>query len=377
MSIYRRKSGRYAVLIDLEPTSTGGRRRRSLGTYATRKDAERAERDALTARDRGIDLAPASVTVATLITRYIERCKTADCAPKTTERYEELARLHIVPIVGETPVAKLKPAHVSEIYARAKRGGLSAKTVRHVHSVLSAALAWAVDQEVAIRNVATKAAKDLPKVQTSPARALTEAEARALLEAAKDTPWHAFLALALFTGARRGEIAALRWSGIDLDRRSATISESLTLTRGNGLSFKGTKTGAVRAIPLNTLAIEALRLQKARQNQERLRIGQAYEANDLVFSDASGRPWNLCSISNAFKRITRRAGLSVRLHDLRHTAATWMLQGRTDVRTVAGVLGHNSATTTLKTYSHVMPGAMECAVDTISERLSRPNLSAV
>lgn len=370
MSIYRRKSGHYAVLIDLEPSATGLRRRKSIGTFHTRKEAERAEREALQARDRGIDLSPKTVTVREIIARYIERCKTANRAPATVTRYEELAR-HINDKLGEIPLAKLKPAHVTELHASAARKGLSPKSIHHVHGLLNAALSWAAERELVLRNVAKLTAKDLPKVPTSLARALTEAEARAILAASDGTPWQAFITLALTTGARRSEIAALRWSCIDFERRSARIEASLTLTQDGSVEFKGTKTNTVRVVPLSAPAIEALRAQKARQAEERLRAGALYRSNDLVFADALGQPWNPRSISNGFARIAKLADVRVRLHDTRHSAATWMLQAGTDVRTVAAVLGHTDATTTLRTYSHVMPGATEAAVDAIAERLRR------
>jgi len=376
MSVYKRKSGRYAVLVDLEATALGGRRRKSIGTYRTRKEAEAAERKALEARDRGIDLAPQTVTVQELLERYIERCKTKALATKTLERYEELAKCHLRPVVGGLTLAKLKPAHVLNVYAKATEKGLSPKSVRHVHGLLHAALDWAVEQNLCFRNVADVTKRDLPKAQRSPARALTEGEARRLLDAAVGTPWHALFTLAFCTGARRAELAALRWSNVDLERGSVTISESVVRTK-SGLEFKGTKTGSVRVVPLNEPAVAALRSHRAAQNKKRLRKGEEYQVRDLVFADSFGRPWNPSSISNAFDRLAREAKLSTtRLHDVRHSAATWLLQGGIDVRTVAAVLGHSTPVTTLNTYAHVMPGAEAKAVEAIAERLQKVDSSA-
>ena len=371
MSTYKRKSGRYAVLIDLEATATGLRRRKSIGTFRTRKEAEAAERKALEARDRGCDLNPQTVTVRELLEKYAERCRTKALATKTLERYEELAKCHLLPVIGGLSLARLKPTHVANVYAKASEKGLSPKSVRHVHSLLHAALEWAVEQNLCFRNVADVAKRDLPKAQRSPAKALTEEEARRLLDAAVGTPWHAFFTLAFCTGARRAELAALRWSNVDFERGTVTISESVVRTR-NGLEFKGTKTGCVRVVPLNGLAIAALRSHRAAQNSKRLFKGEEYEVRGLVFADQLGRPWNPGSISNAFDRMARETKLSTtRLHDVRHSAATWLLQGGIDVRTVAAVLGHSTPVTTLNTYAHVMPGAEAKAVEAIAERLGR------
>jgi hypothetical protein len=113
MSIYRRKSGRYAVLVDLEPTA-GLRRRKSIGTYRTRKEAERAERQAIEARDRGIDVAPQTVTVADLLQRYIAERESLGRAAKTVRDYRYLDAHVIRPALGDAPAAKLKPARIAE-----------------------------------------------------------------------------------------------------------------------------------------------------------------------------------------------------------------------------------------------------------------------
>lgn len=175
MSIYRRKSGRYAVLVELDPTSSGLRKRKSIGTYRTKKEAEAAERRAIEARDNGTDLSPKTLTVSALIGRYLDRCRTASRATKTLERYESLARCHILPVVGGVTLARLQPGHVGEVCARAARDR-SPRTVRHVHSLLYAALDWGVTQNLCARNIADISKGDLPKAKRSPALAFTHDE---------------------------------------------------------------------------------------------------------------------------------------------------------------------------------------------------------
>jgi len=305
-----------------------------------------------------------------LLTRYMQRCRTKALATKTLERYTELAEHHISPVIGRVALAKLSPTQVTSVYTQAAKK-LSPKTVRHVHGLLHAALDWAVERNLCIRNVSDVAKSDLPKAQRSPAKALTENEVRRLLDAAVGTPWHAFFVLAICSGARRAELAALRWSNVDLERGTVTISESVVRTK-TGLEFKGTKTGRSRVVPLNALAVAALSSHRASQNAEPLHEEEDNQAGSLVFADPLGRPWNPGSISNAFDRLARETKLSTtRLHDVRHSAATWLLQGGVDVRTVAAVLGHSSPVTTLNCYAHVMPGAEARAVEAIAERLGR------
>jgi integrase len=234
-----------------------------------------------------------------------------------------------------------------------------------------------MDRDLCVQNVVTKARGDLPKLVRSPARSLTEDEIGRLRTATVDTPWELLFLVSLCTGARRSEVAALRWASVDLDHGRATISESLTPTK-DGVAFKSTKTGVARVVSLNSVAVTALRAQRARQNAERELIGPGYRDRDLVFATPVGDPWHPRSITNGFARRSREAGIvGVRLHDLRHSAATWLLQAGVDVRTVAEVLGHASAVTTMQTYAHVMPGAQEQAVERIADRLNATAAASV
>jgi len=133
---------------------------------------------------------------------------------------------------------------------------------------------------------------------------------------------------------------------------------------------KGTKTGRTRVIPLSAGALAALRNERVRQAQERLIAGGLYADNGRVFQASGGGNVGLMAITDGFRKIARRAGLSLTsFHALRHTAATWMLVGGVDIRTTASVLGHSTAATTLGVYAHVVVSAQESAVDAIDRRL--------
>ncbi len=179
VSVYKRKSGRWAVLIDLEPTATGGRRRRSIGTYATRKDAERAERAALSQRDLGIEVSPRTVTIASLLERYMSD-SAARLQATTKARYRTLIDKLIVPHLGEMTLARTRPAHLAEWMTTLRaRGGhkgkaLSAKTCRHAFVLLSTAWRWAIRMQFAAVN--PLAAVAAPSVSRSRARALSAGE---------------------------------------------------------------------------------------------------------------------------------------------------------------------------------------------------------
>jgi integrase len=380
MSVYKRTSGRWAVLIDLDASATGKRRRRSVGTFATRKDAERAEREALTARDRGIDLSPSTITVAQLLSRFLRDRQALGRGAKTLEEYGRLAELYIVPHVGSTLVSKLRPAHVSEwvstILEHGGRGGgpIAAKTARHALSLLSSALRWGLRLDLVGRNVCESVSA--PSAVRSEAKALTSDEVGALTVTARGSRWEHFVTLALRLGARRGELLALHWSDVDLTKRVVIVRGSMSQIKGSTV-LKSTKSGRIRALPLSAGAVDALRKQRVLQREDRLRAGAVYLADpaDPVFTDEIGQRLSPKAATNAYARLAKRAGISTtRLHDLRHTAATNLIAGGIDVRTAASLLGHANASVTLSVYSHVVDGAERAAIDVLSERLDRAEL---
>jgi integrase len=377
VSVYKRTSGRWAVVVDVERRNDGKRVRRTLGTFATRKEAERAHRQALDARDHGINVAPVKLTVAELMSRFIARCRTGDRTAATIETYEQKFNRYIAPSLGQFSLLKLRPAHIAEWIAALRRTGgkngkpLSPKTVRNVFGLLHGALAWAVGLELVGRNVCDTGAVKPPRAPRSPAKALEDGEVARLLAAANATRWGPFLTLALATGGRRGELCALSWSDVDFEGQTLTIARSLSQTK-NRVELKGTKTGSIRRLALSRLALEALRRQSAAQAQDRLLACGRYVDEGAVFATPLGGRVTPMSATKAFVRLAKVAHISTtRLHDTRHTAATHLLVGGTDVRTAAGVLGHATANVTLSIYAHLVADVQRAAIEGLGARLER------
>jgi len=385
VSIYRRKSGHYAVLIDLEPAAAGLRRRKSIGTYRTRKEAERAERQALEARDRGIDLSPKTVTVSQLLDRYLGDREALGRGAKTLQEYRSYADRLLRPHLGGIALAKLRPVRIAEwrdeLLARGgkpikdKDGNLhdrplSAKTVYHAFTLLNGALRFALRMDLIGRNPCEAVTR--PSVQRSDAAAIAPDQVTNLLDVARGTRWEAFVTLALTTGCRRGELCGLSWSDYDPANATLTIRHSLSQTRA-GIVLKAPKTNTVRTLPLSRMAVEALKVQRVLQSKERLAAGAAYQnLDDAIFADELGHRVSPMTATCAFERIARKAAISTtRLHDCRHTVATTLLLAGVDVRTTAGVLGHASPTITLSTYAHLLPEAQREAIERLGDRLEQ------
>ena len=192
---------------------------------------------------------------------------------------------------------------------------------------------------------------------------MTPEDVQKLLATAQDTPYYTLIYAALYTGMRRGELLGLRWCDVDLDMATLSVVQSLQRRYGGEFLVKEPKSSRGRrliALP-PSLAI-LLRQHKAQQDDVRKLLGLALAETDLVFAHLDASPLDPSTISHAFGRITRKAGLpNIRFHDLRHTHASLMLRNGVHPKIVSERLGHSSIAITLDTYSHVLPGLQEAA----------------
>ena len=311
------------------------------------------------------------------MSRFIEHCRANDRTSATLETYEEKSKHYIVPKLGTVLLSKLRPTHISEWVTELRTGGgqngkpLSPKTVRNVFGLLHGALEWALGLELVARNVCHTPAAKPPRLSPSPAKAFADDEVAKLLTAANATRWGPFVTLALATGARRGELCALSWSDVNFENQTLTIAKSLSQTKDR-LELKGTKTGSVRRLGLSRLALEALRRQRAMQIRDKRLAPADYVDEGAVFATPLGRRITPMSATKAFVRLAKTAEISTtRLHDTRHTAATHLIVGGTDVRTTASVLGHTTPNVTLSIYAHLVAEVQRAAVERLGATLER------
>jgi integrase len=293
-----------------------------------------------------------------------------EVSPKTHERYSQIVNHSLAPALGNVPLAKLAPVHIQEAYSRwadegrhdGKPGGLSAQTRRHIHRVLHAALVRAVEQQLIVRNPCEAFRRRLPKVARHEMTTLTTEQGARLLEAIRRHRVYWPVLIALATGARRGEILALRWRNVDLDRGTARIVESLEQTKA-GMRFKAPKTDRARVVTLPAFAIEELRRLKRDQAERLLGLGVRQSDDTLVCAREDGEPMLPTSLTHEFVKVASRVdGVPrVRFHDLRHSHATQLLLAGVHPKVAQERLGHASITTTLDLYSHVTATMQEDA----------------
>jgi integrase len=241
--------------------------------------------------------------------------------------------------------------------------------VNFVHGVLRGALKDAVKWGMVGRNVTD--AVTTPRRSTVPTDALSADQARALLAAAAGDDLEALYVLALTAGLRLGELQALRWSAVDLDRQRLEVRATYQGNVDGEPVFASPKTErSRRTVQLSALAIDALRRHRVRQHELRLQIGSLWQDHGLVFATTFGRPLDGNNLrTRSFAPLLVRAGLPpMRFHDLRHAAATLLMSEGVPIKAVSELLGHSDVATTLRIYSHVLPtmhGAAADAMDRI------------
>jgi integrase len=325
----------------------------------TRRQAQAELTRLLAEAQRGQYLDPSRETLAEFLDRWDRDWAADNVSAKTRERYRQLIHNQIVPHIGQLALQKLRPADLSQLYARLLRQGstdgtpLAARTVGHVHRLLGKALAHAVHPWALLAQNPARGVKP-PRVATSEIEILRDDQIATMLSTLKGRAIYPLVIVALGTGLRRGELCALRWRDLDGDR--LRVERSLEQTRSGGLRFKAPKTSyGRRSISLAPSLIAELRSHYKAQAQHRLALGLGKAGpDDLIFPNYLGEPRAPDGLTKEFTAAMRELGLPITLHALRHTHASQLISAGVDVLTVSRRLGHGSAAITLGVYGHLM-----------------------
>jgi integrase len=355
-----RSPGHWAIILDLPDPAGGGRKQRWHSFKGTKREAQRQCARLISEMDKGTAVEPSRMTVAAFLERWIEHMQ-GQVSPRSHERYAEIARKNLVPVLGGLMLAKLQPAHISQAYAKALasgrrdgKGGLSARTVTHMHRVLREALQQAFGWQLLARNPAD--AVKPPKVERKQMKVLDTDATAELIEASRRYRIFIPILLGVLCGLRRGEIAALRWRSVDLETGQLRVVASIEQTKA-GCREKETKSGRDRVIALPAMLVGELRRHRAEQAEELLQLGIRLTDDSYVVAQADGSPLQPNSLTHAFADFLEAHGLQrVRLHDLRHSHATHLLAAGIHPKVASERLGHSKVGITLDLYSHVLPG---------------------
>ena len=354
-TICKRKDGRWEAKACIGYDAEG-KLKRVTKYFRTRQEAAAWLAEVQTARRTGQFVEPDRITVGEWVLRYLRTYVKPKVRPTSYANYMDVVRLHIAPAIGGIPLQQLRRHTIQEFYNRTAEK-FSPWRIARIHIVLSGALRQAVRDNLIPVNPAEYTTR--PPIKRKEMKVLSPEEVNRYLEAAREHRLYAAFLLELTTGLRRGELLALKWEDVDFTKRTLTVKRALSrvcyadegFTR---LEFTETKTEASRrTIPLLPEVVQELKRHKARQNEERLFFGAAYRDGNLIFAQEDGRPVDPRTFHRWHTSILKKAGLPhVRVHDLRHTFATLLLQAGENPENLRDLLGHTKTSTTLDLYCH-------------------------
>jgi integrase len=333
--------------------------------HGTKADARAKLRELLKSGDDGTHVAPDKITLGEWVGLWI-----ASGAPgrrqkrvgrRTLERYGELLRCHVVPTLGARPLQQLQPTEIDALYAQLE-SKIAPRTAHHVHTVLSACLTTAVRKGLLVANPIARAEKIPSPSESDHGTVLDGEQLRTLVEGFTDSVLFPIVAVAAFTGARRNEILALRWSDLDTDKKTLRIERAVEQVHGQPLALKGPKTARGKRTIMIDDDLLALLLSE-REKHLRIKAGVPdWAAVDLslvrlpddalIFPNppAPGEDFSFAKLRNPdnttkeFIRKARNLGFTgLRLHDLRGTHETLLLDAGVPVHVVAARCGHDPA----------------------------------
>lgn len=371
----RAGSRHWYIIYDLPPGPDGKRRQKMQSCPGMTKPEARLELARIqTEISRGTFVEPSTLTVAEHLTHWLERKSTFEGrSPSTVAGYSVNIDRHITPYLGKHLLTKLTPSHIQRFYDRLHDSGLSNKTIKNIHGILRCALNQAVKQDVLVKNPADKV--DVPRVDRPRITIATEIDLMKLYVAIDESPYRIPIRLALATGARRGEVLALKWSDFDADRGLLTIQRAVVQVKGN-VVYKGTKSGNVRVLQLGPTIIAELVEHQTAQAERLNVIGIRDTYGDWICTDFHGKAQTPSGLGTAYYRLKKSTGIEVTLHGLRHTWVTEQLAAGVASETVQKASGHATMAFMHDRYGHAQARHQQATVD-VSERLlnTKPTIS--
>ncbi|MEY8404525.1 site-specific integrase [Oscillospiraceae bacterium 44-34] len=316
-------------------------------------------------------LKAAQYTVGQWMDIWFENYAKIKVRPSSHQTYRGYIDNHIKPNIGKIQLGKLTTLELQKLYkkllskgrvarieAKGQPKGLSPKTVRNIHQVISSAMDFARAQKLIAVNPADGCA--LPKLEHREMKTLPVEQLASFLREAKESGVFEMYYIELATGLRRGELLGLKWEDLDLEQGTLRVQRQVSRINGEVVEAPLKTKNSYRTISLGEDAVGILK-------EQRKKCG----GSEYVFPSPTGGPISPDSVIQMLHRVLKRAGLpKVRFHDLRHTFATVALQNGVDIKTVSGMLGHYSAGFTLDTYAHVTTQAQREAAKTMGSVLS-------
>ena len=358
-NIRQRAKNSWTITIELPRDEVSNKRRQKFFTVrGSKKDAEKFLTEKLRELDTGILIDTTKIKFGEYLDFWKE--KTFNNLEVTTEEgYIQKIDKHIKPYLGNIVLENLKPLHLQNFYSEKLKngrldgkGGLSERTVLALHRIIHSTLEQAVKWQFIARNVAD--AVEPPKAKKYKANFLDDKQTEELIRKAQNTDIYIPIMLAIYTGARRGEVLGLNWNNVDLEKGTIKIVDNLCTTQ-NGLIIKQPKTNSgIRTIAISASLVKILKKHKLDQMKNKIRLGASYCDNNMVCCYEDGHLFNPKRFSAKFNEFLEKNDLPiVRFHDLRHSHASLLVKMGVQPKEISARLGHSNIGITMDLYSHI------------------------
>jgi integrase len=340
-----------------------GKRQQRTQVVGSLRDAKQLRAKMVVAVDQGTYTDPVKMTVRELLVdQWLPSLR--DRRPNTVSSYTTVVEKWLLPVLGGVQLRALTPAKVrtalDAIGASGGRNGasLGPRSVQYAAVVLSMALKWAQAEGLVTRNVASQVER--PSAVSGERPAWTAEEARAFLGHVSGHRLYTAWLLSITRGFRRGELAGLRWSDVDLDAGRIAVRRTRIMVDGKAADSAPKTARSTRTVPLDPVLTAALRTHRARQAEERLAAGTGWTDSGALFTYEDGRALIPEYLSTTWDRLVKTSGQPrISLHGARHTAATLSLQAGVPTEVVSRWLGHASVAITQSVYQHAIPSMLE------------------
>jgi len=319
--------------------------------------------------DKGLTYSSTQVTLKQFLSDWLSVHKTG-LKPRTGERYEQISRDYIYPYIGKIKLHDLSLDKVEKLYLDLLQESVTIRNVRLAHSILHRSLQDAVRRGLVGFNAAHGARQ--PKMPYKEMKIWDENQIMQFFISIQGDRNEALYHLAVKTGMRQGELLGLKWSDLDWNSGKMRIQRQVQRVTGIGRKFVPPKTRAGRrTISLGSGTLQLLRQHHRNQQLDEVIADSQWQEYDLIFPSRVGTPQSGSNLSKEYKKLLKKVGLpEIRFHDLRHTAASIMLNDRMPPIVVSKILGHSKPSTTMDIYGHLIPAAYEGVGDRMDELLT-------
>lgn len=359
----------YTVNLETDP-ATGKRRQKSKGGFKTKKECEQAMNELMAQLESGMFFESKELVLREYIDYWLENYAKVNVAASTFELYKSFSK-NIVQHIGNLTLKETKPAHIQNFYSKLLQDkSISKRQILKIHRMLHEALKHAVQWQLIINNPTDSVTA--PRPEKTSIKVWDIDTSFNFLKDIKNTNLYIPVMLALTTGMRLGEIAALKWSDINFKDGFISVTHNFQRVENQYILKQPKTEKSKRSIAMMELTIKELITHKNKQKYDKIKQGNLYDDQDFICTWENGKPLRPHYISDLFRNYILRLDYPrIRFHDLRHTHATMLLSKGVNPKIVSERLGHSTVNITLDIYTHVLPNMQKEAVkklDSIFEK---------